>query len=138
MTSRRYTLADLDRLGIPRTEYVISRAISRLDIIASLGWRVATTMPEIPHEYTVRRPDREAAYVTLFNAVARDGVVESYKGREKRYLYPGDGRKYWAMTTELGDSRVINRMRVEDDLDRLRREGLRPEEPDESESDEPA
>ena len=59
----------------------------------------------------------------VFNAIMADGVFEYYKGRRKRYLYPGDERKYWAMTTALFHSRIINRMKVEDDLDRLRREG---------------
>ena len=48
---------------------------------------------------------------------------ERWAGRYKRYLYPGDGWKYWAMTTELQESRVINRTKIEDDLERLRREG---------------
>ena len=80
-------------------------------------------MPFIPHEYTVRSPETEADYVALFNAIQADGVFERYKGRKKRYLYPGDGRKYWAMTTSLPYSRVLNRMRIEDDLLRLRAEG---------------
>jgi len=36
---------------------------------------------------------------------------------------PGDGRKYWAMTTDITDCTVLNRMKIEDDLERLRREG---------------
>ena len=80
-------------------------------------------MPEIPHEYVVRSPDNEAAYVALFTAIMGHGVYERWAGRHKRYLYPGDGWKYWAMATELRESRVINRMKIEDDLERLRREG---------------
>jgi hypothetical protein len=95
----------------------------KLEIIAELQWRVAKTMPEIPHEYTVRSPETEAAYVALFEAIQSDGVVERYNRRRKRYLYPGDGRKYWAMTTHLPSSRVLNRMKIEDDLPRLRQEG---------------
>jgi hypothetical protein len=94
-----------------------------LAIIGRLSFRVAKTLPHIPHEYTVRSPETEADYVALFEAIQRDGVFERYAGRKKKYLYPGDGRKYWAMTTHLPSSRVINRMRIEDDLERLRREG---------------
>ena len=94
-----------------------------LVIISQLQFRVAKTMPEIPHEYTVRKPETEAAYVALFSAIMERGVCEHWAGRSKQYLYPGDGWKYWAMTTELRESRVINRMRIEDDLERLRREG---------------
>jgi hypothetical protein len=78
------------------------------------------------HEYTVRSPETEADYVLLFEAIQRNGVFERWKGRKKRYLYPGDGRKYWTMTTAVWHSRVINRMLIEDDLERLRREGQIP------------
>jgi hypothetical protein len=91
-------------------------------IIDTLSFRFASTMPQIPHEYTVRSAENEAAYVALFNAIQEHGQAERYKGHQKKYLYPGDGWKYWAMTTELGQSRVINRMKIEDDLERLRRE----------------
>lgn len=91
-----------------------------------MSFRFASTMPEIPHEYVVRSPDNEAAYVALFNAIMQYGVYESWAGRRKPYLYPGDGRKYWAMTTKLYESGVINRMKIGDDLERLRREELDP------------
>jgi hypothetical protein len=94
-----------------------------LQTIGRLTFRVAKTMPEIPHEYTVRNPESEDAYVALFKAIMERGTFERWKGRKRRYLYPGDGRKYWAMTTSQPHSRVINRMRIEDDIDRLRREG---------------
>jgi len=97
--------------------------ISICAVIESLSFRFARTMPEIPHEYVVRGPENEAAYVALFNAIMEHGVYERWAGRHKRYLYPGDGWKYWAMTVELQESRIINRMRIEDDLERLRREG---------------
>jgi hypothetical protein len=94
-----------------------------LAAIANLSFRAAKTMPHIPHEYTVRSPETEPAYVALFAAIQERGVFERYEGRKKKYLYPGDGRKYWAMTTALSQSRIINRMKIEDDLPRLRREG---------------
>jgi hypothetical protein len=78
-----------------------------LENIGRLQWQLAKTMPEIPHEYTVRSPETEADYVALFTAIQSDGVFERYKRRKKRYLYPGDGRKYWAMTTHLPSSRVL-------------------------------
>ena len=96
------------------------------DILATINrlpFRIAKTMPHIPHEYTVRTPETGQAYVALFNAIMADGVYEYYKGRRKKYLYPGDFRKYWAMTTNIHASRVINRMKIEDDLLRSRREG---------------
>jgi len=92
-------------------------------VIDSLSFRFARTMPEIPHEYVVRSPDNEAAYVALFNAIMEHGVYGHWAGRRYLYLYPGDGWKYWAMTTELQESRVINRAKIEDDLEKSRQEG---------------
>lgn len=94
-----------------------------LAVIGRLSFRRAKSMPHIPHEYTVRSPETEADYLTLFAAVLTDGVYERWAGRKKKYLYPGDGRKYWAMTTHVPSSRIINRMKIEDDLPRLRKEG---------------
>jgi hypothetical protein len=102
-----------------------------VDILAVIGrllWRRARPKdrwgrPQVPHEYTVRSPQTEADYVALFTAIQGSEVFERYSGRRKRYLYPGDGNKYWAMTTSIAQSTVLNRMRIEDDLDRLRREG---------------
>ena len=69
-----------------------------LVVINRLPFRFAKTMPHMPHEYTVRGQDgTEDDYVTLWNAIENQGVRGCYKGRLGRYLYPGDGRKYWHM-----------------------------------------
>ena len=89
-------------------------------VIEQLQWHTAKTMPHIPHEYTVRgRDGSEEDYAQLSEAIERDGVFERWKGRKKRYLHPGDGWKYWNQPPHP----IINRMRVEDDADRLRHEG---------------
>jgi hypothetical protein len=62
-------------------------------------------------------------YFGLFETIQRDGVIEHWKGNSKRYLYPGDGRKYRAMSTHSCQSRIITRMVAADDIGRLRREG---------------
>ena len=98
-----------------------------LALIEQLAFRAAMTMAHVSHEYTVRdRYDdaREAAYVGLFDLIKAYGVIERHQGHERRYLYPGDGRKYWAMTDVEPESRMINRMRVEVDIvERLLPEG---------------
>jgi hypothetical protein len=97
-----------------------------LALIEQLLFRVAKSMPRIPHEYTVRDKDdlaRETAYVQLFHLIQTDGEIERWQGRKTRFLDPGDGWKYWAMTTIEAESRMMNRMRVEDDIERLRRRG---------------
>jgi hypothetical protein len=81
--------------------------------IAALSFRVAKTMPEAPHEYTVRTPENEAAYVALFNLIGEHGVGEKWGGRKYQYWYPGDGWKYWRMTSDIRQSRVLNRARAD-------------------------
>jgi hypothetical protein len=81
--------------------------------IAALSFRVAKTMPEIPHEYTVRSPENEAAYVALFNLILEHGVYEKWRGRKYQYWYPGDGWKYWRMNNDIQYSRVLNRARAD-------------------------
>jgi hypothetical protein len=70
----------------------------------------------------VRDPDNEADFVLLFRAIQAYGVFERWAGRKKKYLHPGDGRKYRSMTAFLPWTRIINRMWIADDIERLRRE----------------
>jgi hypothetical protein len=53
----------------------LSRGSESFYPIAALSFREAKTMPESPHEYVVRTPDNEAAYVALFRAFMRSGAV---------------------------------------------------------------
>ena len=81
--------------------------------IAALSFREAKTMPECPHEYVVRTPENEAAYVALFNLIIEQGVHEKWGRSRYQYWYPGDGWKYWRMTNDIRQSRVLNRARAE-------------------------
>jgi hypothetical protein len=84
-------------------------------LIGRLAFRFAKTMPHIPHEYAVRSPENEADYVTLAQAILDHGIYGYWGKRRYRYLYPGDGWKYWLMTTSIRQSRILNRARVADD-----------------------
>src|ERR1700693_2155398 len=89
-----------------------------LQVIARLPFRIATTMPEVPHQYTVRgKGGTEEDWRALAAVIRSDGVFERWRGRRNRYLYPGDG-SYW----DQPPYPIINRMRMENDTDRLRRE----------------
>ena len=85
--------------------------------LSRLEFRFAKTMPTAPHWYTVRTAENEADYVALFHAIQANGVREKFGKRRYRYLYLGDGWKYWAMTTDVNYSRIINRAKVTDDPD---------------------
>jgi hypothetical protein len=82
--------------------------------LSRLEFRFAKTMPETPHWYVTRTAENEADYVALFRAVQHHGVNEKFGKRRYRYWYPGDGFKYWTMTTDLARSHVINRAKVDD------------------------
>jgi hypothetical protein len=99
-------------------------------IIEQLEWRQARAKdrfghPQIPHAYTVRGrpPGDEPLFEALFHVIQQHGRNERFNRRKKKYLYPGDGYKYWTMTTHLSSTMIINRMLLADDIERLRREG---------------
>lgn len=113
----------------PMPDPVIDRALPppqprAVELVGMLKFRKAREKdrwghPQVPHEYTVRvldDPELNAAYVELFRLIQSQGVPERWKRmRPKQYLYPGDGYKYWAMTTDEEESRILNRMRPEED-----------------------
>lgn len=101
-----------------------------LEPIGRLAFVVAKTMPDVPHEYVIRRKAaHDADYVALYDVIMRDGVIGFWRGREgkikncrpARYLCPGDGYWYWSMSPKrtvkpyelgrhpLGISHHINR-----------------------------
>jgi hypothetical protein len=83
-----------------------------LEVIERLVLFFAKTMPDEPHEYVVKTLANEADYTGLFTAIREHGAWERYGKRRYRYLRPGDGWKYWIMTSQVGHSRIINRARV--------------------------
>ena len=80
--------------------------------LSRLEFRFAKTMPETPHWYVVRSTANEADYVALFHVIQEKGVPEKFGARRYRYWYPGDGWKYWTMTTDVQHSHVINRAKI--------------------------
>jgi hypothetical protein len=80
------------------------------EALAQLQWTFAKTIPHIPHYYVARgKTAPEDLYVRLFTAIRCRGVDQRYGPCRNRYLYLGDGHKYWAMTGDVTKSRVINR-----------------------------
>ena len=78
----------------------------------SLQFQFAKTMADIPHWYVVRSRDNEQEYIELFQRIAEQGVWEEFQGKPYRYYY-SDGFKYWRMTDDLSESRIINRAAVD-------------------------
>lgn len=77
-------------------------------------WRYAKTMPQWPHEYTVRRYDDPEEDQTLFEeAVAfirAYGELRKFEPTGKSSVYLDiDGRQYWTMGAPVEETIIINR-----------------------------
>lgn len=84
--------------------------------IGTVRWQFAKTMPQWPHEYTVRQwredlDDRFTAFVVLIRA---EGVVKPWPADvvDPRYHHTYlavDGWDYWTMGEPVSATTVINR-----------------------------
>jgi hypothetical protein len=75
-------------------------------------WVFAKTMPQHPHEYTLRknaRDDQEFEAVVSF--IRAEGYTERHNGRTYTYLNVDDW-KYWTMGAPLPKTIILNRARI--------------------------
>lgn len=86
--------------------------------IAGVRWQFAKTMPQWPHEYTVRNwaPDRSRQFESMVVLIRDEGVVKPWPrdSPTPRYRFPYleiDGWEYWSMGAPVPDTTVINRAR---------------------------
>jgi len=85
--------------------------------IAASRWVFAKTMPQTPHEYTLRRDARDEAEFEHFVVLIRElGDPATFDGREYVYLHV-DGRKYWTMGSPVDATILINRTVTSDTSD---------------------
>jgi hypothetical protein len=81
-------------------------------------WRFAKTMPQWPHEYTVRRFDDPQEDQALFEEavvfIRARGRRRNFKPTGKSSVYLDvDGRQYWTMGAPVGATIIINRAWVD-------------------------
>lgn len=80
--------------------------------ITASRWQFAKTMPQFPHEYTVRAWAEKAGTVPEFEHfvmfIRETGTPREWHGRRFIYLEI-DGWKYWTMGNPLSETTVINR-----------------------------
>ena len=89
-----------------------------LAYIATARWTFAKTMPDWPHEYTVKdwRPDLSAAFEAFCRLIQAEGFVEPWPPEPARpiyhnhYLVIGEW-KYWAMGSD-GDRGPVEGLTV--------------------------
>lgn len=81
------------------------------EFIAHAPWRFAETMPDQPHEYTVRgeTPDEHFDWFVLY--IREHGYRAKYGGRYYVYL-DVDGWKYWTMGAPVQMTTIINRAAI--------------------------
>jgi hypothetical protein len=76
-------------------------------------WQFARTMPQIPHEYTLREwaPD-DAEFESFVVLIREQGVVKPWPPERPRYRHTYlevDGFDYWTMGADVPLTTVINR-----------------------------
>jgi len=91
------------------------------DFIASSGWRLATTMLDIPHQYTVRdlaTPDASkttaaghARFEWFVALIRRDGTRKRWGRYQNTYLVV-DEWEYWTMGYPVEETTIVNRQAV--------------------------
>jgi hypothetical protein len=80
--------------------------------VAAAPWRFAATMPEAPHEYTLRRQHDPARFEQAVRFIREHGYQAQW-GRATHLYYELDGRKYWTMGAPPEQTIVLNRANVE-------------------------
>jgi hypothetical protein len=76
--------------------------------IAQAPWRFAKTMPDQPHEYTMRGEMADEDFDWFVRYIRECGYRDKYGGRYYTYLEV-DGWRYWTMGAPVDATTIINR-----------------------------
>ena len=89
--------------------------------IDNVRWQFAKTMPQWPHEYTVRdwRVDLDDTFAEFVELIRAEGVVKPWPADSPTPRYHHtylaiDGWDYWTMGEPVEDTTVINRARLDE------------------------
>jgi len=122
------TVANDDLAGKSETT-VVARLLAQVAMSSNVGrgrhyisavrWQFAKTMPQWPHEYTVRhwQPDLEAEFCMFADLIRSAGMVKPWppEAASPRYRHTYlelDGWEYWTMGETTPETTVINRARL--------------------------
>jgi hypothetical protein len=90
--------------------------------IAKVRWQFGETMPQWPHEYTVRKwlPELEDEFFDFVALIHRDGIVKPWPAdaaipRYHHTYLEIDGWDYWTMGEPIPETVLINRALVDTD-----------------------
>jgi hypothetical protein len=84
-----------------RPEHFIDRA----------PWRFARTMPDEPHEYTIRGETPDEQFEWFVTYIRSHGYRGHYGGHDYTYLEVG-GWRYWTMGASVAATTIINRSQL--------------------------
>lgn len=90
--------------------------LNKLDVIRAiekLTFVEATTMKNIPHEYTVKQAyslEKSRLYEFLFKYILSNHYVKYFYGKPYKYCDIGD-YTYWIMSDDIKVSKIINRVK---------------------------
>jgi len=83
------------------------------DWLAAAAWRFAKTMPEIPHEYTLRKWNNGGEFEAAVRTIRAHGYQRTFRGRTYTYVNVGEHR-FWTMGAPVWETTVINRAKLEE------------------------
>lgn len=78
------------------------------ELIASLHWTFAKSMPDIPHEYIVadHYPEKAKEINAFIAEIVKSGYTKKFYTKEYKYLEIGE-YKYWVIEN------IINRAKID-------------------------
>jgi hypothetical protein len=80
--------------------------------IAKSTWTFAKTMPETPHEYTLRKDAQvDLEFVEFVEHIRAVGYNERFFSKTFRY-FDFEGWSYWTMGCDISITIIINRARM--------------------------
>jgi len=81
-------------------------------LLEAASYQFAKTMPETPHEYTLRRKwNNDKAFDEVVTFIRKHGKEEQFMNVTYIYLYH-NGYKYWTMGAPIPETILINRAKA--------------------------
>jgi len=85
--------------------------------VVGAAFQFAKTMPQNPHEYTLRKNWLSGKqFEEVVQYIRDNGVKENFGGRNYIYFYYA-GYKYWSMGAPLSQTILINRAKCKAKID---------------------
>lgn len=85
-------------------------------ILRDQEWRYAKTMPQTPHDYTLRHTwHNKGDFFKAVKLIREHGYFDYFQGRAYTY-YRANGYVYWTMGSPVFDTILINRALAKEEV----------------------